>query len=49
MELIDPKKVTQRMLYDGGKMPCIGMGTFGSDRFTSVKVSAAVAGAIKVG
>lgn len=30
-------------------MPCIGMGTFGSDRFTPDQVSAAVAGAIKVG
>ena len=34
MEFIEPKKVPQRTLYDGGKMPCIGMGTFGSDRFT---------------
>ncbi len=49
MEFIDPKKVPQRVLYDGGKMPCIGMGTFGSDRFTPQQISAAVAGAIKAG
>ena len=49
MEYIDPKTIPQRTLYDGGKMPCIGMGTFGSDRFTPAQVSAAVSGAIKVG
>ena len=49
MELIDPNKVPQRTLYDGGEMPCIGMGTFGSDRFSPEQVSAAVSGAIRVG
>lgn len=49
MEFIDPKKVMQRTLFDGGKMPCVGMGTFGSDRFTPEQVSAAVFGAIRVG
>ncbi len=49
MEFIDPKKVPQRTLYDGGKMPCIGMGTFGSDKYTPEQVSAAVSGAIKAG
>ncbi len=49
MEHIDPKKVPQRTLYDGGKMPSVGMGTFGSDRFTAEEVSNAVAGAIEVG
>ena len=49
MEHIDPKKVPQRNLYDGGKMPSVGMGTFGSDRFTAEEVSNAVAGAIEVG
>jgi len=49
MEHIDPKKVPQRTLYDGNQMPCIGMGTFGSDRFTAEQVSDAVAGAIEVG
>lgn len=47
--VIDPKLVPQRTFYNGGTMPAIGMGTFGSDRFTPEQVSAAVAGAIEVG
>ena len=46
---INPNLVPKRILQNGDKMPCVGMGTFGSDRFTSKQVSAAVAGAIKVG
>ena len=46
---LDPAKVPQFTLYDGTKIPCIGMGTFGSDRFSSEEVSAAVAGAIRAG
>jgi alcohol dehydrogenase (NADP+) len=36
-------------LANGEKIPCIGMGTFGSDRFTPEQVSEAVAGAIRCG
>lgn len=46
---IDPTKVPQRTLFDGTKMPAIGMGTFGSDKYGADQVSAAVAGAIEVG
>jgi alcohol dehydrogenase (NADP+) len=46
---VDPKLVPQRTLANGDKMPCIGMGTFGSDRFTPEQVSAAVGGAIRSG
>ena len=46
---IDINLVPQKTLTGGGKIPCIGMGTFGSDRFTPEQVSNAVAGAIKVG
>lgn len=46
---IDPKTVPQKTLHTGDKMPCTGMGTFGSDRFTAEQVSAAVAGAIEAG
>jgi diketogulonate reductase-like aldo/keto reductase len=45
----DSTKVPQITLNNGDKIPCIGMGTFGSDRFTAEQVSAAVAGAIRVG
>ena len=46
---VDPKLVPKRTLYTGEQIPAIGMGTFGSDRFTPEQVSAAVAGAIRVG
>lgn len=46
---VDPNTVPQRTLYTGAKMPGIGMGTFGSDRFTAEQVAAAVKGAAKVG
>lgn len=49
MEKINPILVPQRKLFDGSFMPGIGMGTFGSDRFTAEQVSTAVAGAIEVG
>lgn len=48
-KFIDPKLVPQRQLYTGDFMPGIGMGTFGSDRFTPEQVSEAVAGAIDAG
>ncbi len=46
---IDPQKVPKRTLANGEQIPCIGMGTFGSDRFGAEEVSKAVAGAIDVG
>lgn len=46
---IDASKVPQITLNTGDKVPCMGMGTFGSDRFTADEVSNAVAGAIRVG
>lgn len=48
-QTIDPKLVPQHTLSNGETIPCIGMGTFGSDRFTPQQVSQAVAGAIQVG
>ncbi|NLJ90768.1 MAG: aldo/keto reductase [Clostridiales bacterium] len=46
---VDPSLVPQRTLYDGTKIPAIGMGTFGSDKYTSDEISSAVAGAIRGG
>lgn len=46
---IDPSLVPQRTLYTGAKMPGIGMGTFGSDRFSAEDIAAAVKGAAEVG
>lgn len=48
-ERIDPAIVPKRKLYTGEEIPCIGMGTFGSDRFTAEQVSSAVYGAIRCG
>jgi alcohol dehydrogenase (NADP+) len=36
-------------LYPGAKMPAIGLGTFGSDRFTGEQIAEAVKGAISIG
>ena len=47
--MVDLTKVPQITLNTGDKVPCIGMGTFGSDRFDADEVSKAVAGAIRVG
>ncbi len=48
-EFINPNVVPKMKLYTGEEIPCVGMGTFGSDRFTSEQVSDAVAGAIRCG
>lgn len=48
-EFIDPAIVPKVKVYTGEEIPCIGMGTFGSDRFSAEEVSAAVAGAIRCG
>ena len=47
--MIDPKTVPSFKLNDGGVIPCIGMGTFGSDRVTPDEVAGAVAGGIRTG
>jgi len=41
--------VPKKTLFTGEQIPCIGMGTFGSDRFSAEQISAAVAGAIRCG
>jgi len=47
--VIDSNKVPKKTLTSGEKIPCIGMGTFGSDRFTATEIADAVAGAIQCG
>ena len=46
---VDPRLVPQRTLWTGARMPAIGLGTFGSDRFTGEEIAAAVLGAAAVG
>src|SRR5699024_12645358 len=48
-EFINPAIVPKVTLPSGEEVPCIGMGTFGSDRVSAEDVSAAVAGAIRSG
>jgi alcohol dehydrogenase (NADP+) len=47
--MIDPAQVPYRTLYTGAKIPAVGLGTFGSDRFTGEEIAAAVEGAISIG
>lgn len=46
---VDPRRIPQRTLYTGAKMPAIGMGTFGSDHAGGEEVADAVRGALEVG
>ena len=46
---VDPSRVPTRTLYTGAKIPAIGLGTFGSDRFSGEAIAEAVKGAIAVG
>ncbi len=49
MYFVDPAIVPAMKLPNGDDIPCIGLGTFGSDRFDAERVSNAVAGAIETG
>lgn len=46
---VDPALVPKRKLYSGDLLPAVGIGTFGSDRFTGEEIAEAVLGAISVG
>ncbi|WP_413112442.1 aldo/keto reductase [Thaumasiovibrio sp. DFM-14] len=46
---VDITKVPTKTLHTGQKMPAVGLGTFGSDRFSPEEVSQAVYGAVKAG
>ena len=46
---VDPNRVPKRTLHTGAKMPAIGLGTFGSDRFSGEDIAEAVLGAAAVG
>ena len=46
---VDPNKVPKKTLYTGAKIPAIGLGTFGSDRFSGEDIAKAVVGAASVG
>jgi alcohol dehydrogenase (NADP+) len=46
---VDPQTVPRRLLHTGAEIPAIGLGTFGSDRFSSEQVADAVVEAASVG
>ena len=46
---VDPNKVPKRRVYTGAQIPAVGLGTYGSDRFSAEQISEAVKGAIAVG
>ncbi|MFW5984962.1 MAG: aldo/keto reductase [Halanaerobiaceae bacterium] len=46
---VDPSEVPQRTLYSGDQIPAIGLGTFGSDKYTAQEIANAVLGAACVG
>ncbi len=46
---IDPALVPYRTTHTGAKIPAVGLGTFGSDRFSGEDIAAAVKGAISAG
>ena len=48
-ERIHPGKVPKMILADGHEIPCIGLGTFGSDHVSADEVAEAVYGAIQSG
>ncbi len=46
---VDPSRVPQRVLSSGAHMPAIGLGTFGSDKYSPAEVASAVVDAAAVG
>ena len=46
---INPVHVPHRLLSTGAKMPGIGLGTFGSDKYGPAEIAAAVRGALRAG
>jgi len=49
LEKIDPSSIPHRKIYTGAKIPAVGLGTFGSDRFTASQIADAVLGAAEMG
>lgn len=46
---IDQNKIPTRRLFTGEEIPCMGLGTFGSDKYSGGQVAEAVYGAIRYG
>jgi alcohol dehydrogenase (NADP+) len=48
-EFINPDNIPKRKLYTGASIPAIGIGTFGSDKYSAEQIAEAVDGAIRSG
>jgi alcohol dehydrogenase (NADP+) len=48
-EKIGLRSIPHRRLYTGAEIPAVGLGTFGSDRFTADEIAEAVLGAATIG
>lgn len=48
-ETIDPGSVAKKLLSSGDSIPMVGMGTFGSDKYSGEQVAAAVVEAARIG
>src|SRR5215211_2057896 len=46
---IDPSSVPWKAFANGDRMPSLGLGTFGSDKYSAAEVADAVRGAAEVG
>lgn len=46
---VDPERVPRLTLHTGARIPCIGQGTFGNDRFTPDQIAESVLGGLSVG
>ena len=49
LEKIDPGSIPHKKLYTGAEIPVVGLGTFGSDRFSAGEIAEAVLGAAATG
>lgn len=49
MSSIDPAAVPKKRLYNGAEIPAMGLGTFGSDKYSSEQIAEAVKGAAAFG
>jgi alcohol dehydrogenase (NADP+) len=49
IEKIDSRSIPHRKLYTGAEIPAVGLGTYGSDRFTTTEIAEAVLGAAAIG
>jgi len=49
VDRVDPARVPKFALRGGARMPAVGLGTFGSDRYSPQQVAAAVRDALEIG